>query len=251
MNRFLKTLAMAVFIAALNGCDVKPCSPTIPYPQPGTCSIPGTPEGEPGGKCPSWPSQCGGGSSCIQGVCLPTGGDGEACTGLHNECDPGLTCDDVPDSHVTCSSTCGQLGQPCCHHSVCGPGNTCTPDQTCVQTDPPTTSACQGSTQYFVGTLDFVTRCAGEPISVMADDPAQATACAQATLQQLGLTGVVELVSPTLYPNSGAEHQFCSKSDFDPSGSSFTIHAHSDGDALTCAKGYCVKDCTITAGVCN
>jgi hypothetical protein len=136
---------------------------------------------------------------------------------------------------------------------VCGDGVTfiCGADQICVPSNTTTSGACHGSTLYFVGTLDDVSRCAKDPITVMADDPAQATECAKATLAQLGLAGVRDLVSPTLYQNYGTEYPFCSVSEIDPNGSSFTIPAHSDEDALTCGKNYCLMDCTITAGACT
>ncbi|WP_224243483.1 hypothetical protein [Hyalangium gracile] len=247
MNRFFIALAMAAVIAGCNDCQGH-CDPQVPYPEPGACPLIGKSPGEEGGACPSWPGMCTSGTRCVQGTCLPCGGSGEVCCGFDNTCQGGLTCDPKPNSADVCSSTCGQLNKQCCSSNVCAPGLTCNGNnKTCITSN---TSQCNGSTQFFVGMLDLTTRCAIEPIAVMANSAAEATTCAQGVVQQLGLSGYVELKSPTQFPNVGNTYNFCSKSAIDP-GSTVTVHAFSDADAQACVQGYCSLTCTITPGACQ
>lgn len=244
MNLNLKPSTKAwlsvLFAVTLFNCSncTGTCKPNVPYPQPGSCPIPGVATGQPGGKCPTWPNQCANDSHCINGTCLPCGGVGEACCGPMDDC-TGSTCDQAND---ICRSDCGGVGEQCCGDGHCINGSVCDGNSNTCTSGPP---ACNGSTTWYIGLVD-ANRCAApENIIVKANSAAEATTCANA-MPSYGYTRL----PPQTTPNVPTEYVGCLGDSNVLLGSRNSyFFAFSASDAAACLQSQCVN-CQVTMGEC-
>lgn len=246
----MKTWIASFFAVALMGCGScqTPCKPNIPYPQAGSCPLPGVAAGDPGGKCPSWPGQCTSNTHCISGTCLPCGGAGEACCGVMETCDVG-TCDKSDDSEDVCRTSCGQAGQGCCTGNECAAGLYCdvAAPKTCV---PTSQQACNGNKTWYVGVVDEDTRCALDAnIIVQANTAAEATTCAQSVAASTGLSPGSQLLPPQETANNPADYQGCVQGNIVEGNSTVHFSAFTQSDAQACLQSFCLN-CMVSMGPC-
>ena len=244
MNAPLKMWFVVFSAVAMFGCAncQGTCKQNIPYPEPGSCPLPGAPPGSPGGKCPGWPSNCDEGLDCISGTCLPCGGANEACCGNFESCTVGI-CDHNNDSEDVCRTTCGGNGQDCCPGNECASGLNCINGDTC-QSGP---LACSGALTWYVGVFNATTRCAEVAINVKADTQAEAAECA-AGLLKAGQAAR----PPQQQPNPPQQYTVCvGGSDIIPGGpfGTQTIEAFTDADAQVCLQSQCTN-CEVAFGEC-
>lgn len=227
------------------GCSA-PCKPGVPYPQPGACPIPGVPDNQPGGHCKGiWP--CGNGSQCVDGTCLPCGGDGEICCGPNKDCNGGA-CEYNSNGPDICSTSCGTLGKACCNGNNCE-GSVC--DLNTHQCVAGGGGACSGPYTYVVSFINKQTRCAEYTFYVKSSSDADAQTCAQGLLQgQTGNVGLYELGPLNVEPT---EYVFCEHSAEPLSGPDNNIYplAFSQQDAEICAVQAFCQNCTFTPGQCQ
>jgi hypothetical protein len=162
------------------GCDGK-CN--HPYDgKPGSCATGNVSVGQIGGSCAGWPSPaCAAGGTCIDGTCLPCGGDGELCCGHYSpnpsECTDG-TCAATAD-YPTCDSSCGTLtpGQDTCcpgNGTKCSEGACDVDTNKCIQ---PQSVPCTGANPYAVALVDGA-GCVLGTFYFSGDNDTDAKACA-------------------------------------------------------------------------
>jgi hypothetical protein len=177
------------------GCDGK-CD--HPYDgEPGSCPQPGAVAGHIGGKCEAWPAfACDAGGVCVDGTCLPCGGDGELCCGKYGpnpeQCTSG-TCTSTGDYPV-CNSSCGTLTpgkDSCCPGNgiKCSEGACDIDTNKCIQ---PQNVPCTGNYGYAVAFTDGA-GCVLGTSYFSADNDTEAQQCADAAKAQYGAAGVCAL----------------------------------------------------------
>ena len=225
------------------------CDQNLPDGVPGSCPKETSPDGTSQGRCrPSTSGQmCDPGLTCIDGVCIPCGLDGESCCfhgiNIPRSCDPGIACD-ASDNFPwpTCTASCGAVGKPCCDipFDPCPAGGICGASNTCEGN---ASSGCGTGTQHFAWIID-ANRCASKPMFFLAPAGSEES-CAQAALAAFpGFTlGPIDTDATCkdvcVVPSVNAPN------DLD-------LCWFSDEDYNTCAKSFCIFDdqCTWNQKAC-
>lgn len=177
------------------GCDGK-CDHAYDG-KPGSCPQAFGTEGQVGGKCAGWPSPaCDTGGTCIDGTCLPCGGDGELCCPQYSPnpspCNDG-TCTSI-DDYPTCNASCGTLtpgADSCCpgNGTKCSEGACDVDTNKCIQ---PQNAPCTGNLPYEVALTDGA-GCVIGTFYYTADNDTEAQQCADALKAVAGAAGECSL----------------------------------------------------------
>lgn len=250
-----QTLLSAFVFVMLQACGdiscTKPCDPSIPSPDPGSCADHTKDPGTLGGPCidGTLGDYCeGDGLACISGACIPCGSPGEACCGEYStngNCSGGGTCTTNSDEFRECDGSCGQVGQPCCGESqnVCdnASGATCDPStKECVAQE----QSCTFSVTDPAQKIPVVDGAGCGDIWVMnAPTYDQAVKCMEPKLNASGLK---------VLPGSQGlnEYQMCNSGGQNQPNQVY-VYAFSNNDAYTCAQNLCAYTCTTSYGSCG
>jgi hypothetical protein len=195
--RLHHVLSLGLFSLVLHtGCSGT-CDPNVQFPNPGACVTGFAGQGTPGGECSL--DELGGGicqtgSVCIDDVCIPCGGNGQACcqepAGPMFCTTPGSGCDQGPNSdeiYPRCTSSC-TAGKACCADNYCTDSVCDTSTNTCMgaQSNP-----CVGGISYSVLLID-PNGCVMHA-SFSSDNDTDAQTCAQAILAENAGHGYTQL----------------------------------------------------------
>ncbi|HEY1547511.1 MAG TPA: hypothetical protein VGG28_06820 [Kofleriaceae bacterium] len=213
-------LIVACLNTLFNPCPGK-CEPSVPTGDIHSCAVSGAADGTQQGNCNGGLGNlCESGLACVDWVCIPCGGNADACCedpGGADFCNSGGTCDHTADWPI-CRFDCGTPGQKCCPDNNCSVGACDIDTQQCVGDS----SVCSGSTSFDVWVISNT--CAGTKLEFRSDNSADADACVEQNLaNDPDLTAQGDIVGePDQEPNiyyscakncpvlSGAEgaHQF-------------------------------------------
>jgi hypothetical protein len=168
------------------GCDGK-CN--HPYDgKVGSCPQPNAPEGRVGGRCQGWPAPACSAGTCVDGTCLPCGGDGELCCPNTSPCNAG-TCASTGD-YPTCIASCGTLTpgrDTCCpgNGTKCSEGACDVDTNKCIK---PQNVPCTGRYAYEVALTDGA-GCVVGTFYFTADNDTDAKTCTDALKSMYGAAG--------------------------------------------------------------
>lgn len=245
-----KNLLWALILLPLPACFdscQKPCDPTVQYPNPGACPVPGATPGTPGGACAENSfgdlTLCDNQSECYNGTCIPCGEPGQVCCMYGDAaCFGGSTCTPTPDSYKTCKSDCAHAGEVCCPGNYCGPETSgCDlSTNTCGAGLDPSCNNSPVKPEWKIPVQDLYG--CGDLLYFHADTYEQAVTCVEPTLNAGGLTVVVP-------PDALDDYYVCNSGDPNPD-NSLTLYAISQEAAHNCAQKKCEYLCTTTDGMC-
>ncbi|MCY1045641.1 hypothetical protein OV208_30275 [Corallococcus sp. bb12-1] len=247
-KRQKKLLLMALVFTFFQGCSINcqaPCDPHVDFPEPGACHDPSIEQGEPGGSCNNFIGNVGCNDAtqftCISDTCIPCGQPGQVCCD-HRVCNGNAGCVDDTDSHLRmCSTTCVNVGDPCCAGNECGNGMICDKDtQQCIA---PPSVECNGGPDVFVFNIRNKDTHCGETLTASGTSAEAAKACFQEQVTKINHEFVAD--NQTLLAFEACN----SESGFGPD-QSVTVMAFSEKESLECAHSLCTNCASTVPGPC-